>query len=70
MPNVEVTCPECDYNRAVYFLTPDEGETKLVAVMICASASGTTAKCGYSWILEETSDLFPNRIQTEDERLF
>jgi hypothetical protein len=51
MPSVYVECPECGYDRAVYFLTPDEGETKIVAKMICASATGTTPKCGHVWDL-------------------
>lgn len=52
MPSVEVECPDCGNNRAVYFLTPDEGESKIVAKMICASATGTTAKCGHIWDLD------------------
>ena len=52
MPSVYVECPECGYDRAVYFLTPDEGETKIVAKMICASATGTTPKCGHVWDLQ------------------
>lgn len=51
MPTVEVECPECEYNKAVYFLTPDPGDTRLLAVMICANATGTVAKCGHSWVL-------------------
>jgi hypothetical protein len=69
MPSVEVECPECGYDRAVYFLTPDEGETKIVAKMICASAAGSTAKCGNIWDLEETSQLLRTRVVTEDERM-
>lgn len=65
MPSVEVECPECGYNRAVYILTPDEGETKMTAVLICASATGTVAKCGHSWVLEENAELTPTKIITE-----
>ncbi len=57
MPRVEIECPECGYNKAVYLMTPDEGETKLITVMICASATGTVAKCGHHWILDEKSEL-------------
>ncbi len=68
MPSVYVECPECGYDRAVYFLTPDEGETKIVAKMICASATGTTPKCGHVWDLQESSELLRTRVLTEDER--
>ena len=53
MPSVEIECTECGFNRAVYMLTPDEGETKLVTRMICANAFGAVAKCGHTWILED-----------------
>ena len=47
-------------------LTPDEGETKLVARMICANASGAVAKCGHTWILEDEAELTRTRIISED----
>ena len=53
MPSVEVECPECEHNRAIYILTPDEGETKMVAKMICTNARGTTILCGNTWDLDE-----------------
>jgi len=68
MPSVEVECPSCGYNRAVYQLTPDQGETKMLAVMMCTSSFGQLAKCGHSWVLPESSRLLKNRVQTEDER--
>lgn len=46
-------------------LTPDQGETKMIAVMICASAVGTVAKCGHSWVLDETSELTATKVITE-----
>jgi DNA-directed RNA polymerase subunit M/transcription elongation factor TFIIS len=48
-PQVDVICPECGYDRAVFLITPDENETKLVAKMMCASIVGTVAKCGNIW---------------------
>lgn len=63
MPSVKVECPECLYDRAVYFLMPDEGETKIIAKMICASSTGTTAKCGNIWDLEDTSELLRTRVE-------
>jgi len=51
-------------------LTPDEGETKLVARMICANATGTVAKCGHTWILEEESELTKTKIISEEEKFF
>ena len=51
-------------------LTPDEGETKMLAMLICASATGTVAKCGHIWILDEDSDLSKDRVITEEERMF
>jgi hypothetical protein len=68
MPRVAVECPECGHGTAVYMLTPDEGETKLLAMMICASATGTQAKCGHSWMLEETSDLLETMVLIDDEK--
>jgi len=70
MPNVHVECPECGYDRAVYFLTPDEGESKIVAKMICASSTGNTPKCGHVWDLDENCDLLRTKVVTEDEKLF
>jgi hypothetical protein len=70
MPTVEIECPECGYNRAIYMLTPDEGETKMLAVMICASATGTVAKCGNTWVLDEDLELGKTRIVSEEERFF
>jgi len=57
MPSVEAECPECGYDRAIYSLTPDEGETKIIVKMICASRTGTTAKCGHIWELDECDEL-------------
>ena len=48
-PQVHVICPECRYDRAVFLITPDENETKLVAKMMCASIAGTVTKCGHTW---------------------
>jgi hypothetical protein len=42
---------------------PDEGETKIIAKMICASSTGTTAKCGNIWDLEDTSELLRTRVE-------
>lgn len=68
MPKVDIECPECGYDKAVYFLTPDEGETKIVAKMICASATGTTVKCGNMWDLNDKDLLLRTRVLTEEEQ--
>jgi hypothetical protein len=48
---------------AVYFLTPDEAERKIVVRLICTSATGTTPKCGHVWDLEEDQQLYENEIK-------
>lgn len=70
MPSVEVECPECGYNKAVYILAPDDGETKLVATMLCASQTGTVAKCGHIWTLDDDTELTRTKVKTEEERMF
>lgn len=50
---VEVQCPECGHNKAVYWIAPDENETKLVTRMTCAAAKGSLSTCGHSWELME-----------------
>jgi hypothetical protein len=70
MPSVEVECPECGYNKAVYILAPDDGETKLVAVMLCASQTGTVAKCGHIWTLDDDTELTRTKVKSEEERMF
>lgn len=55
MPTVEVICPECGYNRAIYFLVPDELESKMLARMMCKNITGTTVKCGHIWDLNDQS---------------
>jgi hypothetical protein len=62
MPLVEVLCPECGYNRAIYCVTPDENETKMVAKMMCASVVGTVSKCGHTWELDDHQELFENCV--------
>lgn len=66
MPMVEVECPECGYNKAVYCIAPDENETKLVTRMTCASVIGSVAKCGHSWELKEEEYLFEDCVVQHD----
>ena len=66
MPSVEIECPECSFTRAVYILAPDDGETKLVAVMMCASQAGTVAKCGHIWTLDEDTELTRTKVKSEE----
>ena len=47
-------------------LTPDEGENKMLAVMICASAAGTVAKCGHIWVLDEEVEILKDRVMTPE----
>ena len=63
IPKIEVECPECLYNRAICVMAPDAGETKIVATLICASSTGTTAKCGNIWTLDKNTELLKGRIK-------
>ena len=67
MPTVEIECPECGHNRAIYFLVPDEQETKLLARMMCKNTIGTVVKCGNVWDLNDASEL--EEIQIKVKRL-
>lgn len=44
MPRAAVQCPECRLTGAVYLITTDAEDTKMVLLYICASAA-----CGHSW---------------------
>jgi ribosomal protein S27E len=59
---VEVTCPECGHDRAIYTMAPDENETKLVARMMCASVTGTVAKCSFIWELDDDDLLMEDSV--------
>lgn len=59
---VEVECPECGYNKAVYSIAPDENETKLVTRMTCASIKNSVSGCGNSWELKEEEYLFEDCV--------
>ncbi len=54
MPRVKLVCPFCYHDTAVYLLTPDVGEAKMMARMICTrqmtlNNEKETAKCGHIW---------------------
>lgn len=68
MPSVKINCPECGYDRAVYFLSPDETESKILARMICMSSTGNTPKCGHVWNLDESDLLLRSRVMTEEDQ--
>lgn len=55
MPRVEAKCPECSHDEAIYILTPDTGESKLLTKMICAriTSNTNTATCGHIWDLSQ-----------------
>ena len=53
MPRIEVECPNCGHNEAIYILTPDEGETKILAKLICTRTKDGTIVCGNTWDLDE-----------------
>ena len=53
MPRIEVECPDCGHNEAIYILTPDEGETKMLAKLICTNEKNGTIVCGNTWDLDE-----------------
>lgn len=42
----------------------------MIAVLICASSSGTIAKCGHTWLLGTKAELLQTRIRTEEEKIF
>lgn len=65
MPTVEVECPECGHNRAIYFLVPDEQETKMLARMMCKNVKGTTVKCGHIWDLNDESELSELKVKVK-----
>ncbi len=54
MPKLSIACPDCDYPEAVYLVTPDDGERKIVTKLICMrGADNDTIQCGAIWDLEE-----------------
>lgn len=55
MPRLKARCPNCDYEEAVYFLIPDEGERKIVTKLICARQAEDTKMviCGEVWDLPD-----------------
>ena len=55
MPTVEVVCPECGFNKALYFLVADETESKMVARMMCKKVFGMEVRCGHVWDLEDAN---------------
>lgn len=70
MPTIEVICPECGFNKALYFLVSDEGETKMVARMMCKRVIGMQVRCGHIWDLEDQNELEEAKVlvkQQEDE---
>lgn len=43
-PRESIACPECGHTEAVYMVTTDMEDTKLVLIYIC-----TNAACGHNW---------------------
>ena len=63
MPRLAVECPECGYHEAVYIVTPDDGERKIVVTLICASIGAKgNIRCGTIWDLDENLEIFNDRV--------
>ena len=50
MPKEEKECPNCGHNEAVFMISSDIEDTKIVLIYICANS-----KCGHCWnkVVEE-----------------
>ena len=49
----DVRCPSCKFNEAVYFLTTDLEDTKIVRVYICARTANGRPVCGHHWYSDQ-----------------
>ncbi|KRX08292.1 hypothetical protein PPERSA_01753 [Pseudocohnilembus persalinus] len=55
MQRKQITCPECGYNEAVFYLKTDLTQPKIIIQYICAKKEGTIIKCGATWNKYDTS---------------
>ena len=63
LTTIRVTCPECGFKRAIYFLVSDEKETKMIAKLMCKNITGSTVKCGHIWELNDFSEITEKKIK-------
>lgn len=67
LPTIDVLCPECGHKRAIYFLIPDEGETKMIARLMCKNVAESTIKCGHIWDLNDESEITDLTVKVKEE---
>jgi hypothetical protein len=72
MPRVKARCSNCGHNEAVYFLTPDVGENKIIVRMMCTrfilNSTNMQVKCGYIWDLDEYASLGKTMVTNDEVR--
>jgi DNA-directed RNA polymerase II subunit RPB9 len=49
VPRLQTPCPKCGHPEAVYYLTADRDERRLIRRLVCARVEDYTAACGHSW---------------------
>jgi DNA-directed RNA polymerase subunit M/transcription elongation factor TFIIS len=69
MPSVSVQCPECGFGKAVYSLHSNAEETRMVARLMCRSATATAVKCGHVWELSDDCEILESAILIKHEEV-
>ena len=67
LPTIEVECPECGHNKAIYFLIPDQVQTKMIARLMCKNIVDETVRCGHIWDLNDESEITGTAVMIKQE---